>query len=156
MSEEKLFRFNPFRIKEWTNEEVTEQYTILEESLMLGDTPVELAHDIDVYANLGYLMGEMIARYYETCSNLESRLKVDVANHIYRSRNQWLKQNADKAPAMSYFENEANSMFLNEQMELVKTEANLKRFKYAYDSIESKQNALKKKMESLRYDTLSR
>lgn len=156
MTQERLFRFNPFTIKEWTDEQLVSQYDTLERSLLMGDTPFELAHDIDIYANMGYLMGEMIARYYETVSIIESKLKVDISNAIYRERNEWLKVSAEKAPAMSYFENKAQSMFLEETTSLAQKESNLKRFKYAYESIESKQNALKKKLESLKYDTLSR
>lgn len=154
--QEKLFRFNPFNIKEWSELELKEQYGILENHLMLGDSPMELANDIDVYANMGYLIGEMVARYYEMVSNMESQLKVNLANAVYRERNDWIKTNADKAPAMSYFENKAQSMFLDETIKLNEKEANLKRFKYAYDSIEDKQNALKKKLESVRFDLFNK
>lgn len=153
---EQVFRFNPFTISEWSNEQIKIQYADLETKITFGDSPMEIANDIDVYANLGYLIGEMIARYYETVSNDEARLKVNIANSIYRERNDWMKLNSDKAPAMSYFENKANSMYLNEITELSTKESYLKRFKYAYESIESKQNALKKKLESIKYDMINR
>lgn len=156
MNTEKLFRFNPFNIKEWNDAEIKEQYTILESKLLFGDSPMELSNDIDVYANIAYLIGEMIARYYEKVSITESKLKVNIANTIYRERNDWMKSSSDKAPAMSYFENKANSMFLDEIQELAIMESNLKRFKYAYDSIELKGNALKKKLDSLKFDLLNR
>jgi len=151
---ERLFRFNPFNIIEWTDEEVKQQYTILEESLIRNDTAYGLSNDIELYANMGYLIGEMIARYYSLVSDVDTKLKVDIANTIYRERNQWMKTSSEKAPAMSYFENQAKSMYSSELSELSRLESNLKRFKYAYDSIESKQNALKKKLESLKYDSL--
>lgn len=153
---ERLFRFNPFLIKQWDEKEVIEQYSILEDSLLFSDTPFELAKDIDIYANMGYLMGEMIARYYMIVSDLETKLKVDIANTIYRERNQFSKINAEKVPAMSYFEAIAQSMYLNDTKTLTEKEANLKRFKYAYESIESKQNALKKKLEAIKFDTIGR
>lgn len=156
MNNEKLFRFNPFTIKDWTDEEVKLQYEALESSLSFEETPFHLARDIDIYANMGYLIGEMVARYYEIVGNTESKLKVDVSNAIYRFRNEWSKTSQDKVPAMSYFENKAQSMFLDETMELTKKESMLKRFKFASESIESKQNALKKKLESFKYDALSR
>ena len=83
-------------------------------------------------------------------------VETTIANQIYRERSQWSKESAEKAPAMSYFENKANSIYLDDLKELARLESNLKRFKYAYDSIESKQNALKKKMESIKYDTFNR
>lgn len=151
-----VFKFNPFLIQEWTNAEVKEQYSLIEEELMFDDTPMAIANDIDCYANMGYLIGEMIARYYMEVSTSEAELKVSISNAIYRERNDWSKTNTDKAPAMSFFENKANSQYLEEIKKLSSYEANLKRFKYAYDSIDAKQNALKKKLESLKYDTLSR
>lgn len=156
MSQEKLFRFNPFNIKNWKDEEVKEQYEILENSLCLGDAPSELAWDIELYANMGYLIGEMVARYYELVAIQKVQTDVNISNAIYRERKDWANSNTDKAPAMSYFENKAQSQYLDELKELARLESNLKRFKYAYDSIESKQNALKKKMESIKYDTFNR
>ena len=156
MNQEKLFRFNPFNIKNWKDEEVKEQYEILENSLCLGDAPSELAWDIELYANMGYLIGEMVARYYELVAIQKVQTDVNIANAIYRERKDWANSNTDKAPAMSYFENKAQSQYLDELKELARLESNLKRFKYAYDSIESKQNALKKKMESIKYDTFNR
>lgn len=156
MSQEKLFRFNPFNIKNWTDSEVKEQYEILENSLCTGDAPSELAWDIELYANMGYLIGEMVARYYELVAIQKVQTDVNIANAIYRERKDWANSNTDKAPAMSYFENKAQSQYLDELKELARLESNLKRFKYAYDSIESKQNALKKKMESIKYDTFNR
>lgn len=151
---DKTFRFNPFNISEWSNEQIKEQYSELEKMITYGDMPIEISNDIDIYANLGYLIGEMIARYYEQTSILDAKLKVNLSNTIYLERNQWLKMNSDKPPAMTYFESKAQSMYLDDSMELVQKEANLKRFKYAYDSIESKQNALKKKLESYKYEGL--
>jgi hypothetical protein len=156
MPSEKLFRFNPFNIKNWQEAELVEQFSILERTITNGDTPYELSNDIDIYANLGYLLGEMVARYYQLSASLDAQLKVNLANATYRERNEWTKTNPDKAPAMSYFENKAHSMFLDETMKLVEYEANLKRFKYAYDSIESKQNALKKKLESIKFEMFNK
>ena len=153
---EKLFRFNPFNIKEWKDSEVKQQYDILEDNICNGDAPGELAWDIDLYANMGYLIGEMVARYYELVAIKKVEVESNISNAIYRERTQWTKENTDKAPAMSYFENKAQSMHLDDLKELARLESNLKRFKYAYDSIESKQNALKKKMESIKFDTFGR
>jgi len=151
-----LFRFNPFTIAEWSNNQVKEQYDVFANELVDDDTQMVLANNIDLYANMGYLIGEMIARYSEDVANMEAKLKSNVSNQIYKLREQWLKDSADKPPAMSYFENKANSMYLDETMELNTKEAFLKRFKYAYDSIQDKQNALKKKLDSVRFDLLGR
>lgn len=157
MINEKVFKFNPFNIKNWHDEEVKEQYDLLVEQLVDDDgTTFSLAHNIDTYANMGYLIGEMVARYYELVNVADAQIKTKIANQIVLQRKQWLKDSPDKAPAMSYFENMARSMFESEQIDIIRMEANLKRFKIAYDSIETKGNALKKKMESLKFDTFGR
>lgn len=153
---EKLFMFNPFNIKNWTDEEVAEQYEILSNSLSGEDTARSISYDIELYANMGYLVGEMIARYYELSSVQKAKTDSDVSNAVYRERDAWMKLNTEKPPAMSYFEAKAQTLYLEDLKSLVEKEANLKRFKFAYDSIESKQNALKKKLESLKFDTFGK
>lgn len=153
---EKVFMFNPFNIKNWTDEEVAEQYEILSNSLSGEDTAYSIAYDIELYANMGYLTGEMIARYYQLSSIQTVQTDSDISNAVYRLREAWGKNNDDRPPAMSYFEAKAKTMYLEELKRLVQMEANLKRFKFAYDSIESKQNALKKKLESLKFDTFGK
>ena len=156
IASERVFMFNPFLISEWTDAEVIAQYTLLERSLTLGEAPTELASDIETYANMGYLIGEMIARYYKIVADTDAILKVNTSNDVYRERNEWVKTHTDKIPAMSYFEAKTQSKFLEEYKELSLYESRLKRFKFAYDSIEHKQNALKKKLEAVRFDMLNR
>jgi hypothetical protein len=153
---EKLFRFNPFTIAQQSDGDIIRQYTELEQTLSFGDAPGELAHDIDVYANLGYLIGEMIARYYTEVGMLDAKLKGNLSNAIYRERDQWNKTKTEKIPAISYFEQKAISMYADEAEALIRSESMLKRYKYAYESIESKQNALKKKLDAVKFDVLNR
>ena len=149
---ERLFRFNPFQIAQWSEEQVTEQYEVLSDNLIGDDTPFSIANDIELYSDMGYLIGEMVARYSELVANDDVLLKTNIANEIYRERDQWLKEKVDKPPAMAYFEAKALSKFIKESIILNQKESTLKRFKYAYDSIQDKQNALKKKLESVKLD----
>ena len=153
---ERLFRFNPFQLVDWTEEQVIEQYTIMADNVCGNDTPMEIANDIDLYANCEYLLGEMTARYGEMVANDKAILESNIANEIYRERDQWLKEKTDKPPAMEYFKSKALSKYLKEQIMLNQKEASLKRFKIAYESIQDKQNALKKKMESIGIETYGR
>ena len=156
MPNDTIFKLNPFQLVDWTEEEVIEQYTIMSDSISGNDTPMELANDIDLYANCNYLMGEMVARYGEIVANEKAILDSNIANEIYRERDQWLKEKADKPPAMAYFESKALSKYIKEQIMLNQKEASLKRFKIAYESIQDKMNALKKKMESIGIETYGR
>ena len=153
MNRETLFKFNPFTIIEWTEEQLIEQYGILESNLTGQDTPMEIANDIELYSNMGYLIGEMVARYDEIVNNEDALFKTNVANQIYRQRDQWLKEKTDKPPAMAYFESLALSMYIKDKIILNQKESMLKRFKIAFESIQDKQNALKKKLESVKIDT---
>ena len=155
-STERLFMFNPFNIKNWTSEQVKEQFDILIDSLSGEDTPFGLAYDIELYANLGYLCGEMIARFHEEFGSFKVEVESNINNATYRERKSWAELNTEKPPAMSYFESKAQTQYIGELKKLMKMESDLKRFKYAYDSIESKQNALKKKLESIKFDTFGR
>lgn len=149
---EKVFKFNPFTIDEWTNENVAEQYKLLENTIINVDAPLQLANDIDTYANMAYLIGEMIARYYRSVADYDAQLKVMTSNDMYRCRNDWSKTNTDKIPAMSYFEAQTTSKYLDEYKHLSELESRLKRFKFAYDSLDSKMNALKKKLDAIRFE----
>lgn len=155
--EERLFRFNPFDIEHWTVEQVVAQYKEFEQAMPDDDgTTYTLATSIELYANMGYLIGEMIARYYYDTANLEAEIKAGMALQVYKNRDIWVQSHADKPPAMSYFEAEAYAFYKDKLQQLAKMESNLKRFKFAYDSLEAKQNALKKKLESIKYDTFGR
>ena len=53
---------------------------------------------------------------------------------------------------MSYFQALASDFVKDKRVALAKKESDLKRFKIAYDSIEAKMNAVKKKMEAVRFE----
>lgn len=152
MKQERLFHFNPFTIKEWEDGQVKEQYDILERSLTNGDTPFELANDINTFADMGYLVGEMIARYSESVSIMENNIKVAFATETYKERDYYFKTHDDKPPAIAYFESKARAKLVEEYSDMARAESTLQRFKFAYTSIESKQNALKKKLDSFKYE----
>lgn len=156
MNNEKLYRFNPFTIQKQTDSEVIEQFTIFSNSLTFGDEPTNLAYDIDLYANMCYLLGEMVARYSVIVANAEAKLKSTMAINVYKERDGWNKLSTEKIPAMSYFENKVLAMYLDENVALNEQEGLLKRYKYAYESFQDKQNALKKKLDAVRFDTLNR
>ena len=68
------------------------------------------------------------------------------------SRKQWQETQKEKPPAMSYFESMAKEFVKEDSKKLAELGSRLFRFKKAYESIDSKQNALKKKIEAIRYE----
>ena len=153
MSKEKLYLFNPFNIKNWTDDEVNSQIDYLNSKYNEeADTLYGYALNVENLANLLYLIGEMRARVYEK----KRILKVEATNEeniqIYKQRDIWEKTHDGKAPAMSYFQAIASEFIKDKLIDLVKQESEYIRWDTAYESIEAKMNAVKKKMEAVKYE----
>ena len=138
MEFEKMYLFNPFTIQNALEIET--------------DTGFNISKNIELYANMNYLIGEMIARLQKEYDTLKTEISIAENKQIYMQRKQWQEANVEKAPAMSYFEAMAKEYVEEESKKLADLGARLFRFKKAYESIESKQNALKKKLEVIRYE----
>lgn len=153
MNFEKLYLFNPFTIQNAESEKIAETYTNLQNALAIEtDTGFNISKNIELYANMNYLIGEMIARLQKEYDTLKTEISIAENKQIYMQRKQWQETNTEKAPAMSYFEAMAKEYVKEESKKLADLGARLFRFKKAYESIESKQNALKKKLEVIRYE----
>jgi hypothetical protein len=150
---EKLYLFNPFDIKNWSNEQVKEQLTILIAKYDVDAfTPYQYALNIENLANQMYLIGEMIARLHEAYYINKAELENEESLQVYKQRDGWEQTHEGKAPAMSYFQALASNFVKEKRLALAKLESDLKRFKIAYDSIEAKMNAVKKKLEAVKYE----
>ena len=150
---DKTYLFNPFRIKDVPNKKLQEMYEdtynkLLEEP----NTMYEYAHNIEVYSNLMYICGECIARFTKDIIELKTKIQIDTAINQTSERTNWNTEELGKAPAMSYFEALATRMSKDDIKTLAERECYLKRFKNAYETLEAKCNALKKKMESIRFE----
>ena len=87
---------------------------------------------------------------YVTIQNEEFAKSLIDAKIISKVGNK--ETNKEKAPAMSYFEAMAKEYVKEDSKKLAELGSRLFRFKKAYESIDSKQNALKKKIEAIRYE----
>ncbi len=152
MNKEKLYMFNPFLIENASVEELSETYKSLVETLI--DTPntmYEYAHNIETYSNMTYIVGEVIARYSEEYSTLKTNVNITIDNTVATLREEYIKS-GEKAPAMKYFESKATQMVIKDLMKMNDADKRLKRFKNSYTSLENKMNAIKKKMEAIKYE----
>lgn len=150
---EKFYLFNPFRIKELTNANLQEMYQETYNKLI--DEPnslYEYAHNIEVYSNLMYICGECIARFTREIIELKTKIQVDTAITQTEERRKWNKGIDGKPPAMSYFEARATEKSQKDINKLADKECFLKRFRNAYETLDAKCNALKKKMESIKFE----
>lgn len=153
MNFEKLYMFNPFTIQNADSKEIADTYTNLQNMLVENaDTGFLISNDIEIYANMNYLLGEMIARIQQEYDLLKTDISIRENKSIYELRKSWKSESTEKAPAMSYFEAQAKEYVKEDSKKLAELGARLFRFKKAYESIDSKQNALKKKIEAIRYE----
>ena len=150
MNNEKLYLFNPFNIKNKNDIEIKDLYNDTFKQLLDDpNTMYEYSHNIEVYSNLEYLLGEVIARLTKDVLELKTKIKIDTAINTTEERKRW---SDGKPPAMSYFEGIATRISKDDINKLADKECSLARFKNAYKSTEEKINALKRKMESIKYE----
>ena len=125
---------------------------VFQDLLNEPNTMYEYAHNIEIYSNLNYIIGEIIARLTEDLINLKTDIQVKSAIKCVEERKTWNTERDGKQPAMSYFEALGTKFCEDEIKLLAKKECALKRFKNAYNSTEEKINALKKKQESIKFE----
>ena len=153
MEFEKLYMFNPFTIQNANSEKISETYINLQKALIDNpETGFDISKNIELYANMNYLIGEMIARIQEEYDLLKTDISITENKQIYMQRKQWQETIDLEPPAMSYFEALAKEYVKEDSKKLAELGARLFRFKRAYESTIEKMNALKKKLEVIRYE----
>ena len=150
---EKMYLFNPFEIQKKSNNELRNiYYEVFTNLIEEPNTMYEYSHNIEVYSNLIYIIGEIIARLTKDLIELKTEIQIKSAIKCVEERKQWNVERDGKQPAMAYFE----ALGVRYCEDLIKLQAekecNLKRYKNAYNSIEEKINSLKKKLEAVRYE----
>lgn len=153
---EKLYMYNPFNLKNWKNEQIKEQLDVLIERYDCeADTMMGLALNAENLTNQLTLIGEMIARLTEEVNLLDADIKKELSIEIYISRIEWVKNNGSgKAPSIDYFKALAQQKVSDKANTLAKKESDLKRFKIAYESMQEKINAIKRKMDAVKFESV--
>jgi len=149
---ERTYLFNPYQIKIWSDEQIKEQVNdLIGKYDANADTMYQMALNVDILSDLLYIYGEMVARITESyeLKKLDNDIKEN--KEIYRQRQNY-KDTNDKAPAIKYFEAIASEIVKDDRKVEMQLKADLTRFKRAYESIETKANAIKKKMEAVKYE----
>ena len=151
---ERFYLFNPFLLQTSADEELSKQINALASQYRTSDLPYDIVFDINLESDLLMIYGEFIARLQETASLLKMEADNQRDKNIYKLRKDWADTSKDKPPAMSYFEAQAEDSVHDTRIRQKKAESMLTRFKYAYSSLETKQNALKKKLDAIKYEEL--
>ena len=153
MEFEKLYMFNPFTIQNADSKDIADTYIKLQSMLVdNADTGFLISKNIEIYSNMNYLIGEMIARIQQEYDMLKTEISIKENKEVYMQRKQWQETRIEKPPAMSFFEAMSKEYVKEDSKKLAELGARLFRFKKAYESIDSKQNALKKRIEAIRYE----
>ena len=152
---EKMYLFNPFSIKNTTNNELRDIYNqVYKDLLEEPNTMYEYAHNIEVYSNLNYIIGEIIARLTKDLIELKTEIQIKSAIKCVEERKNWDIEKDGKQPAMAYFE-ALGIRFCEDLIKLqAEKECNLKRFKNAYQSMEEKINSLKKRLDAIKFEEI--
>ena len=154
---EKSYLFNPFNIKNINEKELQSMYQKVFDGLLENcNSMYEYSHNIEVYSNLNYIIGEIVARLTKDILELKTKIQIDTAINTTNERKNWNKEEDGKPPALAYFEALATRMSAEDINRLADKECSLKRFKNAYISMEEKINSLKKKQESIRFEEFNR
>lgn len=151
---EKLYLFNPFEIKKLEPNDLRNIYNEVYKGLIdKPNTMYEYSHNIEVYSNLNYIIGEIIARLTKDVIELKTKIEINKAIKCVEERKNWNPDDG-KQPAMSYFEALA-TRFCEEDIKLqAQKECDLRRYKNAYTSTEEKINSLKKRQDAIKYEEI--
>lgn len=129
MEFEKLYMFNPFTIQNADSQKIADTYTKLQNELIENpNTGFEISKNIEIYANMNYLIGEMIARLQQEYDTLKTDISIQENKQIYMQRKQWQETQKEKPPAMSYFEAMAKEFVKDDSKKLAELGSRLFRF----------------------------
>ena len=150
---ERSYLMNPFMLKTSSDDELARELNVLAGQYKYDDhTPADVTFNINLESDILMIYGEFISRFSKE-SEL-SKLDADIleSKSTYQLRKDWVAASNEKAPAMSYFEAQGKELAKDLWTKHIDAKSMLERFKKAYTSMESKQNALKKKLDAMRYE----
>lgn len=149
---ERHYLLNPFLLKTSSDEELSKQINKMVATYRKTDIMADVAYNINLESDLLMIYGEFIARLQEEYSLVKLQADNQEAKAIYQLRNDWEKTNTGKTPSIEYFKAQASDLVKDLREKQYKAESMLTRFKKAYSSLETKQNALKKKLDVMRFE----
>lgn len=141
--------YNPFNIQGLKDEALVEHIKdLVDEYDDNADTTVALSDNVMLLSDVLYIYGELLARVQKQYSLAKYENGITETKIAYQLKS----ETAEKYP-MAYFNAMAQEQNLDarrEEFELQKKQTELK---YAYDATEEKINAIKKKIDSIKYES---
>jgi len=150
---EKSYLMNPFMLMTSSTEELAREINNLASRYNYqDDTQGVISDNICLESDILMIYGELIARYQKDAEMLKLEADILEKKSTYQLRKDWVATSNEKVPAMSYFEAQGTEIAKSLWERQIDAKSMLDRFKMAYKSMETKQNALKKKLEATRYE----
>lgn len=151
---EKTYLYNPFDVKVWSDKQIEIQVReLLTRYQHDDDTMYGMAKNVETLANIMYLFGEMVARLTKEYGLLKIDCDAKEKKAVTVERKKWVTENpGEKVPAMSFFEAKAAEYVRDDKEKVLDRYADLTRFKEASDKYEQIMNAIKKKMEAIKFE----
>ena len=151
----KIKEFNPFDLPNATQEQLTNEVKKLIDAIdENADTPVTLSENVLIYSQLLYLYGEIRVR----CQKAYSMVKLENKNKelilLNDIKDEWSKDHDGKAPTAKYFEAKVALQMKEDRLKEIKCAEQVERFDNAYDATKEKMNAVKRKIDSIRYESI--
>lgn len=152
---EKMYLYNPFDVKNWSDKQIEEQARMLIPRYKADDdTMYGMAKNVETLANIMYLFGEMIARLTREYGLMKIDVDAKEKKAVTVERKKWVNENpGEKCPAMSFFEAKAAEYVRDDKDKLMAKYEDLTRFKEASDKYEHIMNAIKKQMDAIKWET---
>lgn len=146
--------FLPYEVKRWTDEEIEKSVRLLADRYNNNaDTMFLYSENIELIANICYLYGEVIARTTNEIALMKLQIDSRYQKCIVSERKRYMLENPnDKAPNIDYFKALASDLIEDDMKKYLNKKELLDRFKYAYENMETKMNAIKKKQEAVKYE----
>lgn len=147
------YLMNPFKLKTSTEEELSDVIDQLSQMYNYDDDTMGVISDnIQIECDLLVVYGELIARYERDHDLTKLDADINESRNIYQLRKDWVEMNTEKPPAMSYFEAQAEEKVKPLRTRQIELKSMLNRFKMAWDSMDKKQQALKRKQDTIKYE----
>lgn len=149
-----VFLFSPYEMKRATPQEIEQEVNDLKAKYKREAVSMwEISNNIEILSNINCLYGVMISKLSQDYINKKNEIDRKIKINMVALRKNWSIENPkEKAPAISYFE--ANAELLEEEgiKTYVQIKADLDLFKMAYESNGERINALKRKQDAIKYE----
>ena len=140
--------YSPFNINSIEDEQLVKQIErLLANCNEEADTPMELSENVIKMTDVLYIYGELLTRAQREYSLAKYQNNSNEVQLAYKLKG----ETTEKFP-ITYFNSLAQIQMLDERKKEMDLQLNVNRLKYAYDATQEKINAIKKKIDSSKYD----